>query len=119
MRIPHSPVPWGDMGWNITDIPDLTGRTFLVTGATSGLGFETAKALAGAGGQVVLAGKGDGNIEKILGEAYAAGYNHYLTLEPHLSIAEANYGRTTPDLFAAAAAALRTILTRLGVQNQV
>jgi len=57
VRIPHSPVPWGDMGWNITDIPDLTGRTFLVTGATSGLGFETAKALAGAGGQVVLAGR--------------------------------------------------------------
>jgi NAD(P)-dependent dehydrogenase (short-subunit alcohol dehydrogenase family) len=45
------------MGWNISDIPDLSGRTYLVTGATSGLGLETAKALAGAGGQVVLAGR--------------------------------------------------------------
>ncbi len=45
------------MGWDSSDIPDVTGRTFLVTGATSGLGFETAKALAAAGGQVVLAGR--------------------------------------------------------------
>lgn len=68
--------------------------------------------------EMVMAGQGDGNIEKILGEAYAAGYDNYLTLEPHLSVAEANYGRTTPELFAAAAAALRAILDRLGVQNQ-
>jgi NAD(P)-dependent dehydrogenase (short-subunit alcohol dehydrogenase family) len=45
------------MGWNISDIPDVSGRTFLITGATSGLGLESAKALADAGGQVVLAGR--------------------------------------------------------------
>lgn len=50
------------MGWNITDIPDLSGRTFLITGANSGLGFETAKALAGAGGQVILAGRSNATI---------------------------------------------------------
>lgn len=78
--------------------------------------FHVKDAVAGTG-EVVLAGKGDGNIEKILGEAYAAGYDHFLTMEPHLSIAEANYGRTSPDLFAAAVASLRGILNRLGVQN--
>ncbi|MCU0299369.1 MAG: oxidoreductase, partial [Candidatus Nanopelagicales bacterium] len=45
------------MGWNIEDIPDIAGRTYLITGATSGLGFESAKALADAGGNVILAGR--------------------------------------------------------------
>ncbi len=45
------------MAWNINDIPDLTGKTAVVTGANGGLGFETAKQLAGAGAQVVMAAR--------------------------------------------------------------
>ncbi|WP_067670058.1 oxidoreductase [Nocardia miyunensis] len=41
--------------WDIADIPDQSGRTFIVTGANSGLGAVTARALAGAGAQVVMA----------------------------------------------------------------
>jgi NAD(P)-dependent dehydrogenase (short-subunit alcohol dehydrogenase family) len=41
--------------WTTGDIPDLTGRTAIVTGANSGIGFEIAAALAGAGATVVLA----------------------------------------------------------------
>ena len=41
--------------WTIADIPDQSGRTAVVTGANTGLGFETAKALAACGARVVLA----------------------------------------------------------------
>lgn len=41
--------------WTLKDMPDQSGKTVVVTGGNSGLGFETAKALAQKGADVVLA----------------------------------------------------------------
>jgi NAD(P)-dependent dehydrogenase (short-subunit alcohol dehydrogenase family) len=41
--------------WTAGDIPDLSGRTAVVTGANSGVGFEVAMELAAHGAHVILA----------------------------------------------------------------
>ncbi|MFK4086218.1 oxidoreductase [Kribbella sp. NPDC020789] len=45
------------MTWSTSDIPDLTGQRALVTGATSGLGYETAKVLLERGAEVLVAAR--------------------------------------------------------------
>jgi NAD(P)-dependent dehydrogenase (short-subunit alcohol dehydrogenase family) len=53
-RIPGSEAT-GGATWSAADIGDLTGHVALVTGANSGIGYETAAALAGHGAHVIMA----------------------------------------------------------------
>ena len=76
-----------------SEIPSQRGRTVVVTGATGGLGYETALALAKAGSEVVLTGrddrKGQSALEKISREVNdaKASYEH-LDLASLASIAD-------------------------------
>ena len=45
------------MNWTTENIPDLSGKVIIVTGGNSGLGFESVKAFAVKGAEVVLASR--------------------------------------------------------------
>jgi NAD(P)-dependent dehydrogenase (short-subunit alcohol dehydrogenase family) len=45
--------------WSLGDIPSQIGKLAVVTGATGGLGYETALGLAQAGAEVILAGRNE------------------------------------------------------------
>ncbi len=91
--------------WTAEDIPDQTGRVAVVTGANTGIGYETAAALAGRGAHVVLAvrdpAKGADAAERIL----AAG--------PDADVAVQELDLSSLDSVRAAAKALRAAHKRI------
>ena len=66
------------MSWSTNDIPDLHGRTAVVTGANGGLGLASAKALAGHGAHVVMAARNQTKAASARDEILAA--------HPHASL---------------------------------
>jgi NAD(P)-dependent dehydrogenase (short-subunit alcohol dehydrogenase family) len=46
-----------DMNWTVENIPDLKGKTIIVTGGNSGLGYESVKAFAAKGAEVIMASR--------------------------------------------------------------
>lgn len=52
--------------WALSAMPDQTGRLCVVTGANSGLGFLTARALARKGARVIMTARDAGRGEKVL-----------------------------------------------------
>lgn len=58
-----------------TDIPDLSGKTALVTGASRGIGRALAVALAKAGAHVLALARTSGGLEELDDEIRAAGGN--------------------------------------------
>lgn len=86
--------------WTTADIPDQTGRTAVITGANTGLGYETATALAAKGAHVVLAVR---NLEK--GKAAA---DLISARTPGASVALQELDLTSLDSIRAAADQLRS-----------
>ncbi|MCK1738926.1 SDR family oxidoreductase [Bradyrhizobium sp. 138] len=72
--------------WTTADIPSLAGKTAVVTGATGGLGYETAMALAGAGAIVILTGRSDAKGLRAI-EGICERFHNALIAYEHLDLA--------------------------------
>lgn len=91
--------------WTDTDIPDQSGRVAVVTGANTGLGYETARMLAEHGAVVVLACR---NTDKATA---ATDRLHRLVPDATIDIAELDLGALAS--VHAAAAAIRARYDRI------
>lgn len=58
-------------GFTAADVPDISGRTYVVTGANTGLGFEATRVLAARGAQVVLACRSEDKAREAMGRVTA------------------------------------------------
>ena len=86
--------------WTTANIPDQTGRTAVITGANTGLGYETAAALAAKDANVVLAVR---NLDKGKDAARLVAQRH-----PGASVAVQELDLTSLDSIRAAADELRS-----------
>lgn len=102
--------------WATKDIPPMAGKLAVVTGATGGLGFETALALAGAGAEVVLTGrndaKGSAAIDRIC-ERFPNAIVSYETLDLASLASVADFARR----FQAMYASLDLLINNAGVMS--
>jgi NAD(P)-dependent dehydrogenase (short-subunit alcohol dehydrogenase family) len=76
---------------------DLSGKRAIVTGAASGIGVETARALAGAGAEVTMAVRKTTEGEEVAADIRSSTGNDQVTVEP-LELTD----RATIDAFVAA-----------------
>jgi NAD(P)-dependent dehydrogenase (short-subunit alcohol dehydrogenase family) len=100
--------------WTAAQVKDQSGRRFVVTGANSGLGFETARQLAAHGAGVVLAGRSGGKglaaVERI-----KAGNPGALVEFRLLDLADLDSVRDFAGMLARDAVALDVLVNNAGV----
>ena len=101
------------MPWTCADIPDQHGRTALITGANSGLGLETARALAQRGARVVLACRSLERAEQARAELTGSACAELIPLE--LDLADLESVRRGADQVADQLGRLDLLINNAGV----
>jgi NAD(P)-dependent dehydrogenase (short-subunit alcohol dehydrogenase family) len=100
--------------WTAAEIPDQSGRTAVVTGASGGLGHQTARVLAGRGATVVLACRDLGKAEQAAGLIRAQAGRDSVAIV-HLDLASLRSVRQAADDIRAACPRLDLLINNAAV----
>jgi NAD(P)-dependent dehydrogenase (short-subunit alcohol dehydrogenase family) len=100
--------------WTTADIPDQTGRTFVITGANSGLGREATQALAAHGAQVIMAVRNESKGQRARDELLEAQPGADLQVRT-LDLADLDSVRAFADGLHADAQAVHVLINNAGV----
>lgn len=100
--------------WTQNDIPDLSGKVVVITGANSGLGLESTKAIAAKGATIVMACRSLGKAEKAKAEVLQTVPNAKLDVM-QLDNASLKSVRAFADAFKAKYDRLDILLNNAGV----
>jgi NAD(P)-dependent dehydrogenase (short-subunit alcohol dehydrogenase family) len=93
---------------------DLKGKTAIVTGASSGLGIETARALAGAGARVILPVRSPAKGEEAAADIRATTGNDAVEVA-HMDLADWKSVRLFAAAFLKSGAALNILINNAGI----
>jgi NAD(P)-dependent dehydrogenase (short-subunit alcohol dehydrogenase family) len=93
---------------------DLNGRTFLVTGANTGIGKETVRVLAGRGARVVLAGRSEDKTRAAMKEIADETGNTDLDYVP-LDLGDLSSVRSAAETFLASEEPLHVLINNAGL----
>jgi NAD(P)-dependent dehydrogenase (short-subunit alcohol dehydrogenase family) len=99
------------------DSGELSGRTFLVTGANTGIGRATAAALASRGGRIYVAGRSEEKGRAAVADIVAGTGNAAVTFLP-LDLADLASVRRCAELFLARGEPLHVLINNAGVAGQ-
>jgi len=102
------------VSWSSADIPDLSGRSAVVTGANGGLGLETARALAAAGADVVMAARNQEKAQEALEDVRSSRPDAKLELVP-MDLASQQSVKEASGRIAALHPALDLLINNAGV----
>ena len=102
------------MPWSANDIPSQAGKTFIVTGSNSGIGYEAALQLAAKGGQVILACRDQGK-GRTAAAAIAAAHPSASVSVMELDLADLSSIRRFADAVRAAHPLLHGLCNNAGV----